>query len=126
VAKTAGLSVGIVNFHFDTKEGLLVETLKSLAEEYRGNWHEALRNAGPRPADTSPSHCPRSRCPARGFVAGPHDHGKALYQAGSGCYGVHCSQRNFPAPFHRFRSSETMTFALPDFAAGLSEDPQLG
>ena len=35
VAKTAGLSVGIVNFHFDTKEKLLVETLKYLAEQYR-------------------------------------------------------------------------------------------
>jgi TetR/AcrR family transcriptional repressor of bet genes len=50
VAKAAGLSVGIVNFHFETKEKLLVETLKALAEEYRGNWQEALRTAGPRPA----------------------------------------------------------------------------
>jgi TetR/AcrR family transcriptional repressor of bet genes len=47
VAKAAGLSVGIVNFHFETKQKLLVETLKSLAEEYRTNWQEALRNSGP-------------------------------------------------------------------------------
>ncbi len=49
VAKTAGLSVGIVNFHFDTKEKLLVETLKQLAGQYRDNWNEALeggRNDG--------------------------------------------------------------------------------
>lgn len=50
VAKTAGLSVGIVNFHFETKEKLLVETLKSLAEAYRNNWQDALRDAGPAPA----------------------------------------------------------------------------
>jgi TetR/AcrR family transcriptional repressor of bet genes len=50
VAKTAGLSVGIVNFHFETKEKLLVETLKSLAEDYRNNWQRALRDAGPAPA----------------------------------------------------------------------------
>lgn len=47
VAKTAGLSVGIVNFHFETKEKLLVETLKSLAEDYRSNWQHALQGAGP-------------------------------------------------------------------------------
>ena len=46
VAKAAGLSSGIVNFHFETKEKLLVETLKYLAEEYRANWHKALNGAG--------------------------------------------------------------------------------
>lgn len=51
VAKAAGLSSGIVNFHFETKEKLLVETLKYLAEEYRANWHKALGAAGDDPAD---------------------------------------------------------------------------
>lgn len=51
VAKAAGLSSGIVNFHFETKERLLVETLKYLAEEYRGNWHKALNAAGDDPAE---------------------------------------------------------------------------
>ena len=46
VAKAAGLSSGIVNFHFETKEKLLVETLKYLADEYRANWHKALNTAG--------------------------------------------------------------------------------
>src|SRR5436190_11051704 len=47
VAKAAGLSSGIVNFHFDTKENLLVDTLKYLADEYRANWRAALDAAGP-------------------------------------------------------------------------------
>lgn len=51
VAKAAGLSSGIVNFHFETKEKLLVETLKYLADEYRANWHKALNVVGDDPAD---------------------------------------------------------------------------
>jgi AcrR family transcriptional regulator len=50
VAKAAGLSSGIVNFHFETKEKLLVETLKYLADEYRANWHKALAAGGDDPA----------------------------------------------------------------------------
>jgi AcrR family transcriptional regulator len=42
VARKAGLSHGLVNFHFSTKEGLLSETLAYLAEEYRDNWSRAL------------------------------------------------------------------------------------
>ena len=38
VAKIAGLSHGLVNFHFQTKEKLLAETLQFLADEYRENW----------------------------------------------------------------------------------------
>ena len=51
VARSAGLSHGLVLFHFDTKEGLLAETLAHLAEEYRQNWQAALDAAGPAPAD---------------------------------------------------------------------------
>ncbi|MCB2114745.1 MAG: TetR family transcriptional regulator C-terminal domain-containing protein [Rhodobacteraceae bacterium] len=47
VARVAGLSHGLVNFHFETKERLLTETLLALAEEYRRNWTEALEAAGP-------------------------------------------------------------------------------
>lgn len=50
VASGAGLSRGIVNFHFETKEKLLVETLRHLADEYRGHWRGAVRAAGPDPA----------------------------------------------------------------------------
>jgi len=38
VARTAGLSPGLVLFHFETKEKLLAETLGFLAEEYWQNW----------------------------------------------------------------------------------------
>ena len=51
VAKRAGLSHGLVNFHFETKEKLLTETMLYLAEEYRQNWTAALEGAGPRAAD---------------------------------------------------------------------------
>ena len=47
VARTAGLSHGLVNFHFETKDRLLVETLLFLAEEYRLNWTQAVEAAGP-------------------------------------------------------------------------------
>jgi TetR/AcrR family transcriptional repressor of bet genes len=50
VARTAGMSHGLVLFHFETKEGLLGETLSALAEEYRLNWTRALAAAGPSPA----------------------------------------------------------------------------
>jgi AcrR family transcriptional regulator len=50
VARRAGLSHGLVNFHFETKEKLLTETLLHLAEEYRLNWVAALDAVGNRPA----------------------------------------------------------------------------
>lgn len=50
VAATAGVSHGLVNFHFETKEKLLTETLLHLAAEYRGNWTTALAAAPPSPA----------------------------------------------------------------------------
>jgi AcrR family transcriptional regulator len=46
VARRAGLSHGLVNFHFETKERLLTETMLYLAEEYRLNWTAALNAAG--------------------------------------------------------------------------------
>ena len=50
VARTAGLSHGLVNFHFSTKAKLLAETLHYLAEEYRLNWQHYLDLAPPTPA----------------------------------------------------------------------------
>ena len=46
VTKLAGLSLGLVNFHFKSKELLLLETLQYLAEEYSSTWHKALNGAG--------------------------------------------------------------------------------
>lgn len=51
VAKEAGVSHGLVIFHFASKEKLLTETLLFMAEEYRNNWEKALAEAGPSPAE---------------------------------------------------------------------------
>lgn len=51
VAEGAGLSRGIVNFHFESKEKLLVATLQYMADDYAANWHALLEKAGPRASD---------------------------------------------------------------------------
>lgn len=51
VAARAGISHGLVLFHFQSKENLLAETLDFLAEEYRQNWQSALAVAGDAPED---------------------------------------------------------------------------
>ncbi len=50
VAGKAGLSHGLVNFHFQSKDLLLSETLGYLADEYRESWQSALAAAGDDPA----------------------------------------------------------------------------
>lgn len=50
ITREAGLSLGIVNLHFKSKEKLLLETLKYLSEEYRQHWEKTLEQAGPEPA----------------------------------------------------------------------------
>jgi TetR/AcrR family transcriptional repressor of bet genes len=47
VADGAGLSRGIVNFHFESKEKLLVATLQYMSDEYSTHWHAALEKAPP-------------------------------------------------------------------------------
>lgn len=49
VAARAGISHGLVLFHFQSKENLLAETLDFLAEEYRLNWQSTLADAGRAP-----------------------------------------------------------------------------
>ena len=51
MANEAGLSQGIINLHFQSKERLLVETLRYVVDEYRGMWEAALANAGPHSAE---------------------------------------------------------------------------
>lgn len=46
VARQAGLSTGIIIFHFVSKDELLASVLRFLAEEYYHNWKEALAGAG--------------------------------------------------------------------------------
>ena len=50
IASVAGLSAGSVNFHFSSKETLLLETLTYLAEEFEQRIDLALENAGAHPA----------------------------------------------------------------------------
>jgi TetR/AcrR family transcriptional repressor of bet genes len=50
VASEAGLSQGIINLHFQSKERLLIETLRYIADEYRATWKKALRNVSNSPA----------------------------------------------------------------------------
>jgi TetR/AcrR family transcriptional repressor of bet genes len=51
VAGAAGLSQGIINLHFRSKQRLLVATLRHLADEYRACWERAIADAGDDPAD---------------------------------------------------------------------------
>ena len=46
VAKEAGLSQGIINLHFQSKERLLEETLSHIVDEYRQAWFKAYRMSG--------------------------------------------------------------------------------
>ncbi len=50
VTQTANLSHGVVNFHFESKESLYLETLGHLVEEHYACWREALDSAGAAPA----------------------------------------------------------------------------
>ena len=51
VSSEAGLSQGIINLHFQSKERLLVETLRYIADEYRVAWEKAVEGAGPSSAE---------------------------------------------------------------------------
>ncbi|MEL6482271.1 MAG: transcriptional regulator BetI [Pseudomonadota bacterium] len=50
VTRRAGLSLGLVSFHFRSKENLLQETLVYLAEEHRSRWVESLEDSALDPA----------------------------------------------------------------------------
>jgi len=51
VARDANLSQGIINLHFQSKDGLLVETLRYVADDYRNAWVKALEKTGPDSAE---------------------------------------------------------------------------
>ncbi|MEM9844121.1 MAG: TetR family transcriptional regulator C-terminal domain-containing protein [Pseudomonadota bacterium] len=46
VTDFAGLSIGIVNFHFKSKQNLFEETLIYLAREHHAQWYNAYLDAG--------------------------------------------------------------------------------
>jgi TetR/AcrR family transcriptional repressor of bet genes len=51
VSKTAGLSQGIVNLHFTSKENLLNETLKFVRDDYEAAWRSAFDQSATAPAE---------------------------------------------------------------------------
>ncbi|MGH8221700.1 MAG: TetR/AcrR family transcriptional regulator [Woeseiaceae bacterium] len=70
VAAEAGLSQGIVNLHFTSKDNLLTETLRFLAEDYKSQFESTLAKAGAEAAekllalmemDLKPSICDRQK-----------------------------------------------------------------
>ena len=70
VAGEAGLSQGIVNLHFQSKDNLLNETLRSLADDYKSQFDKTLERAGEAPEakllaamelDFKPSICDRKK-----------------------------------------------------------------
>ena len=50
IARRAGMSQALVNFHFATKDRLLADTLLFLDAEYRENWQRACAEAEPHAA----------------------------------------------------------------------------
>jgi TetR/AcrR family transcriptional regulator, transcriptional repressor of bet genes len=51
VTEVAGLSLGLVNFHFDSKERLFEETLRFVANEHRDQWQKDITAAKPTDTD---------------------------------------------------------------------------
>jgi TetR/AcrR family transcriptional repressor of bet genes len=49
VARKAGVSIGLMNFHFDSKERLFRETFRYLSEEYEQVWRRNLHAAAADP-----------------------------------------------------------------------------
>jgi TetR/AcrR family transcriptional repressor of bet genes len=70
VAGEAGLSQGLINLHFESKDKLLLATLSRVVDEYRALWEAALEAAPDDPAsrlaalvevDFHPSVCDRDK-----------------------------------------------------------------
>ena len=70
VAREAGLSQGIVNLHFESKDNLLAATLRHLAEDYDAQFMKTLKASSPDPAgkllqlmamDLKPAVCDRKK-----------------------------------------------------------------
>lgn len=51
ISSIAGLTAGSVNFHFDSKETLLLETLNFVSEEFEQSINKALQTCGSNPAE---------------------------------------------------------------------------
>ncbi len=49
ISKGAGMSRGIVNFYFDSKEMMMREALKTIIDEYESAWKDALKSSDDEP-----------------------------------------------------------------------------
>lgn len=92
VTREAGLSLGLVNFHFKSKDVLLSETLRALAEEHRALWMRALGRPDLSPADQlramvdaqfHPRICSRRKLAVWFGFFGEAEHRKAYRQSSS-------------------------------------------
>jgi TetR/AcrR family transcriptional repressor of bet genes len=100
VARRAGLSHGLVLFHFQSKDNLLAETLDHLSDEYQSNWQAALAAAAPSPeaqllalvrADFAPRVCTPDRLASWCAFWG-ESQSRPLYQARCGANDAHYNQ----------------------------------
>lgn len=51
VVGRAGVSMGLVNVHFNSKDSLLTQVLQQMADEYKAHWHAFLDTALPDPVE---------------------------------------------------------------------------
>jgi TetR/AcrR family transcriptional repressor of bet genes len=49
VVELADVSMGLVNSHFTSKDFLLGQVLRQMADEYKAHWHQRLQQASPQP-----------------------------------------------------------------------------
>lgn len=51
ILERAGLSRGMINLHFQSKNKLLLEVVRHFSDDYVAHWQRAMDAAGPRPED---------------------------------------------------------------------------
>ncbi len=51
ILERAGLSRGMINLHFQSKNKLLLEVVRHYSDDYVAHWQRAMDAAGPRPED---------------------------------------------------------------------------
>ena len=51
ISAIAGMTAGMVNFHFDSKESLLLETLNFVSEEFERSIAKSLEQSGSKPSN---------------------------------------------------------------------------
>ncbi|MCZ4353537.1 TetR family transcriptional regulator C-terminal domain-containing protein [Roseovarius aestuarii] len=85
VTRFAGLSIGLINFHFKNKETLLEETLRYLAQDHTAHWRKRIKAAGDDPAAQlraqGESHFHPDICSRKKLAVWFNFYGEAQYRA---------------------------------------------